>query len=150
MLTFVYSVLAFFFINFEQIFAHKEVLTENNEIFVKPNLTFSNPTGKYMLKVNNKSLILLYWLSSKLIIKTPEWRRSGVFIVNFEHISNLVLVFILLTLNRYMPTGIDQCVSFILYRKLYAVAIYKFGSFIVFLCWEHKGNWGWRRLLLLA
>ena len=27
------------------------------------------------------------------------WRRSGVFIVNFEHISHLVLVFLLLTLN---------------------------------------------------
>ena len=34
----------------------------------------------------------------KLTIKTPEgrqWRRSGVFIVNFEHISRLVLVFLL-------------------------------------------------------
>ena len=33
---------------------------------------------------------------------TPErrhWRRFGVFIVNFEHISHLVLVFLLLTLN---------------------------------------------------
>ena len=27
-------------------------------------------------------------------------RRSGVFIVNFEHISDLVLVFLLLTLNK--------------------------------------------------
>ena len=24
--------------------------------------------------------------------KKPHWRRSGVFIVNFEHISNIVLV----------------------------------------------------------
>ena len=34
--------------------------------------------------------------------KTPErrhWRHSGVFIVNFEHISHLALVFLLLTLN---------------------------------------------------
>ena len=44
---------------------------------------------------------------SKLTIETLEqgvkyvhWRRSGVFIVNFEHISHLVLVFLLLTLNR--------------------------------------------------
>ena len=39
---------------------------------------------------------------SKLTIKTPErreWRRSRIFIVNFEHISHLVLVFLLLTLN---------------------------------------------------
>ena len=42
---------------------------------------------------------------SKLTKKTPErrhWHRSGVFIVKFEHISHLVLVFLLLTL---MPAG---------------------------------------------
>ena len=33
------------------------------------------------------------------LIETPEWCRSGIFIVNFEHISHLVLVFLLLTLN---------------------------------------------------
>ena len=41
-------------------------------------------------------------ICSKLTIQTPEqreWRRSGVFIVNFEHILHLVLVFLLLTLN---------------------------------------------------
>ena len=43
---------------------------------------------------------------SKLTIETPErrhWRRSGVFRVNFGHISHLVLVFLLLILSRYMP-----------------------------------------------
>ena len=38
----------------------------------------------------------------KLTLKTPErrqWRCSGAFIVNFEHISHFVLVFLLLTLN---------------------------------------------------
>ena len=43
---------------------------------------------------------------SKLTTKTPEerqWRRSGVFIVNFEHISqHLFLVFLLLTLNLFL------------------------------------------------
>ena len=42
-------------------------------------------------------------MCSKLTINTPErrqWRRSGVFMVNFEHISHLVLVFLLLTLSR--------------------------------------------------
>ena len=37
---------------------------------------------------------------SKVNNKTPEWRRSGIFIVNFEHISHLFLVFLLLTLSR--------------------------------------------------
>ena len=39
----------------------------------------------------------------KLTIKTLErrhWRRSGVFIVNFEHILHLAPVFLLLTLSR--------------------------------------------------
>ena len=39
----------------------------------------------------------------KLTIKTPERgqrRRSGVFIVNFEHILDLALVLLLLTLSR--------------------------------------------------
>ena len=39
---------------------------------------------------------------SKLTIKTPErrhWRLAGVFIVHFEHISHIVLVLLLLTLN---------------------------------------------------
>ena len=40
---------------------------------------------------------------SDLTIKTLErrhWRRSGVFIVNFEQISHIVLVFLLLILNK--------------------------------------------------
>ena len=48
-------------------------------------------------------------ISSKSTIKTPErrrWRRSSVFIVNFEHISHLFLVFILLTLNKQMLAGL--------------------------------------------
>ena len=41
-------------------------------------------------------------MCSKLTIKTlksSQRRRSGVFIVKFEHISLLVLVFLLLSLN---------------------------------------------------
>ena len=39
----------------------------------------------------------------KFTIKIPErrrFRRSGIFIVNFEQISHLVLVFLLLILSR--------------------------------------------------
>ena len=42
----------------------------------------------------------------KLTINTPGrryWRRSGVFIVNFEQISYIVLVFLLLNLNKQIP-----------------------------------------------
>ena len=44
----------------------------------------------------------------KANMETPErrhGRRSGVFIVNFEHISQLVLMFLLLTLNMKLPAG---------------------------------------------
>ena len=45
-----------------------------------------------------------------------DGRCSGVFIVNFENISHLILVFLLLTLSKYMPAekelkliGVIQC-----------------------------------------
>ena len=38
-------------------------------------------------------------LLEHVLLQRRQWRRSGVFIVNFEHISHLVLVFVLLTLN---------------------------------------------------
>ena len=56
-----------------------------------------------MFKVNNKNTKTRCEICSKLTIKTPErrhCRRSGVFIVNFDHISHLVRVFLLLTLSR--------------------------------------------------
>ena len=61
------------------------------------------PAGIYLLKANNRNTRTRCEICSKLTINTPErrhWRRSGVFIVNFEHISHLVLVFLLLTLNK--------------------------------------------------
>ena len=67
-----------------------------------------NPTSVYLIEVNNRNIRKRYKICSKLTIKTPErrqWRRSGVFIVNFEHISHIVLVLLLLTLNMYLPAG---------------------------------------------
>ena len=46
-----------------------------------------------------KPLIKLF-KTGMLDKKIFTWGRSGVFIVNFEHISHLVLVFLLLTLSR--------------------------------------------------
>ena len=43
-------------------------------------------------------------MRSKLTMKTLE-RLSTVFVVNFEHVSHLFLLFLLLTLNRHMFTG---------------------------------------------
>ena len=37
-----------------------------------------------------------------------KWRRSGAFIANFEHISHLSLVFLLLILNMQLPVGMSN------------------------------------------
>ena len=59
-----------------------------------------------MFKVNNITQLTFTCSKSKiakLTLKTPErrhWRRSGIFVVNFERISLLFLVFLLLTLDK--------------------------------------------------
>ena len=64
---------------------------------------FLIPAGNFMFKVNNRNTRTRCEIGSKLTIKTPKlrhWGRSGVFIVKFEHISQLALEFLLLTLSR--------------------------------------------------
>ena len=61
------------------------------------------PDNIYLFKVYNWNNRKRCEICSKLTIKTPEqcqWRRSSVFIVNFEHILHLFLIFPLLTLNK--------------------------------------------------
>ena len=63
------------------------------------------PASSYMSKANNRNTRTRCQICSKLIIKTQErrqWCRSGTFIVNFEHISHLDLVFLLLALNMQL------------------------------------------------
>ena len=58
------------------------------------------PSGICMFKFNNRNTRTRCEICSKSIIKTPE-RRSGIFNVDFEHVSHLVLVFLLLTLSVF-------------------------------------------------
>ena len=83
----------------------------------------SYPAGIHLLRVNNEKTRAMCEICLKLTIKAPQqrlpyplkttenlWfsdvfrgyrrRRSGVFIVNFEQISHIVLVFPLLSLNK--------------------------------------------------
>ena len=58
-----------------------------------------------MFKVNNRNTGPKCEICSRLTINTPEqrqrqWQYSGVFIFKFEHLSHVVLVFLLLTLSR--------------------------------------------------
>ena len=61
-----------------------------------------------MFKVNIRNTRERYERCSKVTINTPkqgQWCRSGVFIFNFDHISHLVLVFLLLDLSGLMSVG---------------------------------------------
>ena len=64
-----------------------------------PSIFYAYPAGIYLLKVNNRNT------RTRCEIRCDAKRRSGVFIVNFEHISHLVPVFLLLTLNMQLPAG---------------------------------------------
>ena len=58
-------------------------------MFVNSYSQNSTPVGIYLLKVNNRNIRTRCEICSKLTIKTlgrGQWRRSGVFIVNFEHV----------------------------------------------------------------
>ena len=54
-----------------------------------------NLANIYLFKGNNRNIKIC----SKVTIKRPEWHRSGVFIVIFEHITHLFLEFLLLQVN---------------------------------------------------
>ena len=59
----------------------------------------SCPANIYLFKVNYRNTEKRCEVCSKLTIKAPEkrqWRRSGDFIVNFKHTSQLFSVFLLL------------------------------------------------------
>ena len=57
----------------------------------------NNPAHIYLFKVNNRNTRKTCEIWLKLTIK--QQNDIGVFIVNFEHISHLFLLFLLLTLN---------------------------------------------------
>ena len=106
--------------------------SQNHVVCVKPAVTQSAFTCLkstiYLLKVNNRNTRTRCEICSKLTIKTPkrrQWRRSGVFIVNFEHISHLVLKSLLLTLNMYMLTGKFDTFLYIVHSQVLLVLKYQ-------------------------
>ena len=65
-------------------------------------------SSPHLFKVSNGKARTMFEMYSKLTIKKPEvhnWRDSGVCIFNFEQILHIILVFSLLTLNKYIPLG---------------------------------------------
>ena len=59
-----------------------------------------NPVGNYLFQINSRNTRIRCEICSKLTIKTLDVKTPGVFIVNLKHISDLVLVFLLLTVSR--------------------------------------------------
>ena len=70
-----------------------EISVKSLKEFFTNKVSFSKPAN-YMLKVNSRNTRTRCKICS-----------NDVFIINFEHISLLVLVFLLLTGSRYMPAG---------------------------------------------
>ena len=68
---------------------------------------FLSPTDKYIFKVNNKKIRLICWMCSKLKIKIA-WHSSGAFIVDFDHSQYINIVFLLLTLDKYLLVGCER------------------------------------------
>ena len=62
----------------------------------------------YLFKVNNENTGIICEIYSKLTIKTPEWhqwRRSGIFVVNFKQILHVVLLFPFLLWTKQILAG---------------------------------------------
>ena len=88
------------------------IISLSFKIKIKIRLLGQFSANKCMLKFNNRSTTIRCGMCLNLIIRSPKRRQlrravvfvvfisSGVFIVNFEHISHLFLVFQLLTWNR--------------------------------------------------
>ena len=65
---------------------------------------FSHPTDIYLFKIKSRNTILIWWVGSKSRIKTLELCHA-VFIFTFEHIQQIHLISLLLTLNMYLLVG---------------------------------------------
>ena len=76
-----------------KILVSKNIFVEN--VFATTSLT--HPCSIYYCTTFTSEYIRIKGIT--WVQNVCHWRRSGVFIVNFEHISHLVKVFLLLTLN---------------------------------------------------
>ena len=105
--------------------------------------TRNKPAGIHLFKVNNETPERLqgsYHIETSSLIcsanqwagfyvigtLTGPWRRSGVFVIDFERISHIVLVFPLLTLNKWMPTGL------LLNKQLYSCTELHYWNFNIY------------------
>ena len=94
-----------FAIDLNLTFLFSRVQTVLNSSFTLSIPSCCIPASIYLFRVVSRNTRTMYKIYVKLTIKTPvrrpcQYRRSGVFVVNSEHISHIVLVFFLLILNQ--------------------------------------------------
>ena len=83
--------------------------------------------GFYFFKVVNENTRTIYEVR----------RRSSVVTINFEHISHIILVFSLLTLNKWMPAWQDSAIRLTVFQQLWQTFGRKklhWGGFLGFFC----------------
>ena len=98
------------------------------------------PIDKYMFKVNHKKIRLTCWMSSRLKINRA-WHSSGVFIVNFDHNQHINIVFLFLTLNKYLLGCERQVIMFWKHKKRHIFFVKKLQSLfysVIYHCIELK------------
>ena len=80
------------------------------------------PVNMYLLQVNNRDSRRKCEICSKLNIKTPERRqchRSSVFIVNFEHILHIALLFLIVQECIKLT-----CADWVFWLKMIVITVY--------------------------
>ena len=79
-------------------------------LYFWPNYSPTQPTFTCSMSAE-QSQQKMYEICSDLTIETPEWRhwhRFGVFNMNFEHSSHIVLIFPWLTFTKGIPVGLTS------------------------------------------
>ena len=77
----------------------------------------NNPADNNMFKVNKRNTRTRCEICSKLTIKIPEQRQcrgSGIFIVNFEHISHLVSIVNFEQVNAGWVRAVKAILSYVM------------------------------------
>ena len=94
-------------------------------------MTRAKSVGIYLFNVNHQNTGTMCEICSKLSM-TPEqlhWRRSDFFIVNFEQISRIALVFSLLTLNKQISAEKIFLTMWRFEDQMYEIKLFSIGKF---------------------
>ena len=95
------------------------------------------PTNIYLFIFDNRNTRKKCEIRSKLTIKTPErrqWRRSGVLIFDFEHISQFFVMFLMEHIVSIVSILLKHIVTYWIYFLI--VSIFSNFLFLIFLMFQ--------------